>query len=238
LGKKPADQASNQPNGSGDAVDLETELDDDASGTDSDDEDDDDADGGQSGAGGSRSIEQQIADGIAAALPSIQASFQSEIDRRVNGALNKVRGKAPAKKDDDGDGTDQGRTAPVADVRGARIAFREYLPDTIKLLGPEERSFANDYGQNLIRARAHSGFDDEDQTGREVAEATAEQIRKLRSFYSARTKRVLEAQGALVAQGGGQAPNGTAAPSSLGSAFEAAQKKDRELFPHRYADKQ
>ena len=71
--------------------------------------------------------------------------------------------------------------------------------------------------------------------GREVAVATAEFLKKARTFYSNRTKRVLEKSGALVAQGGGQSPGGTTPPSSVAAAFDAAAKKDRELFPERYA---
>lgn len=234
MGKKPADQTSNNgANGAGDAVDLEVDLDGDNNGSGSDDEDDDDDDAGSGTGDGS--IADQINAAIVAALPQISQQFQSEMDRRINSALNKGRKPAPKDDDDNGQQTAPGQTAPKADVRGARLAFREILPDSIKLLGDEERALANDFGQNLIRARALQGFDDEEQVGREAAVATAEFLKKARTFYSNRTKRVLEKSGALAAQGGGQSPHGDAPPSTVAAAFEAAAKKDRELFPERYA---
>jgi hypothetical protein len=236
MAKKPADQTStNGTNGAGDAVDLEVDLDNDNAGSGSGDEDDDDDDDDEDSAGGG-DIAAQIQAGIAAALPQISRQFQSEMDRRINSALNKGGRKPASKDDDDNEQQDSSRQAPPkADVRGARLAFREILPDSIKLLGDDERALANDFGQNLIRARALQGFDDEEQVGREVAAETATFLRKARDLYSSRTKRALERSGALVAQGGGQSPGGQTPPSTVAAAYDAAQKKDRELFPERYA---
>ena len=242
MSKKPADQASNQPNGSGDAVDLNMDLDgdtNDSGAADGDADEDEDGTGGS----GNGDLSTQITAAVEAAMVIAQRRFEAETDRRVNKALAKVQGKGkPAAKDSDEDEDEDsgsGRQArPAADVRGARIAFREYLPDEIKLFSTEERQLATDFGQNLIRSKALEGFDDEDQMGLEAAKQTAAFLTRARNLYSSRTKRVLEKQGALVPQGGGQSPSGGQAGQTAGNAFELALKKDRELFPERYANQQ
>jgi hypothetical protein len=238
MGKKPADQTSNNgASGAGDAVDLETPLVGEGTGSGSEDEDDDDDDGDGTG-GDAGSIQAQIEAGIAAALPQIQKSFQSEMDRRINSALNRG-GRKPADKGGDEENDDKGgQKVPAANVRGARIAFREYLPESIRLLSSEERSLANEFGQSLIQARALRGFDDEDEVGQEVATATAEFLKKARDLYSSRTKRILQQQGALKEQADGQsAHGGDRKPDAMTDAFAAAEKKDRELHPQRYVGK-
>lgn len=241
MGKKPADQTSNQPSGSGDSVDLETELDgDDATDTDSDADEDDDADSSDSSTDGGTDIQSRIDAAVDRALERATRAFEAETDRRVNQALAKQAGKGPAKtgtKDDDS-GNGGGQVTATADVRGARIAFREYLPDTIKLLGTEERQIATEIGQSLIRSRAFDGFEDEDAVGREVATQTAEILKKARTFYSGRTKRVLEKQGALIPQSGGQSSGGGGQKDTPENAYEAALRKDKELHPERYANQQ
>lgn len=237
MGKKPAEQTSNQPNGSGDEVDLENGLNDESGagdGDQDDDQDDDEQDGAE------LTIAQQIERGIAAALPTIQKGFQSEMDRRINSALagGRKKGEQQQRQDQQEQQEEQQQGAPRADVRGARLAFRDALPDQINLFSAEERKLATDYGQNLIRARALQGFDDEDQVGHEVAVATAQFLQAARSLYSSRTKRVLDSQGLLVKQdGSGQAPGGKTPPNSVASAYELAEKKDRELYPERYIGK-
>lgn len=239
MAKKPADQSSNNGAGSaGDAVDLEAALGTDGTDGASEDEDDegDEGDEGEQG-GGSTDIASVVAAAVTAQMGAINRQFQAEMDRRINSALSKG-GRKPAKKDDDEEGEQvTGQAGTASDVRGARLAFREYLPESIRFLSSEERALANEFGQNMIRARAHAGFEDEDEAGREVAVATAEFLKKSRSLYSSMTKRALEKQGALIAQGGGQAPGGKIPPNGVAASFEAAEKKDRELFPERYAQK-
>lgn len=244
MTKKPAEQTSNQPGGSGDEVDLLDDHNDGGTGESDDDSEDGDDDG--DGDGGQQSIEQQIQAGIRAALPTITQTFQSEMDRRINSAINKVTRKNGTKKQQNDDDSDeqqqQTEVQPVADVRGARIAFREYLPMELKTFSSEEQALATEFGQSRIRALALQGFDDEDDAGRQAAQETAEFIKKARALYSKRTKAVLKRQGVLVetpGQSGGQTPGGgTKPPADLASAVEAARKKDMELFPHRYANQQ
>ncbi|QOP66156.1 hypothetical protein SEA_DANIELLEIGNACE_15 [Arthrobacter phage DanielleIgnace] len=242
-GKKPADQQStNGANGAGDAVDLETELDDDeGTGADSedDDEDDDDDSGAESSGGGSGDIQSQIAAAVAAAVKKVEQKFTAETDRRVNQALAKQRKKLGVDEDDDDE--DEGQkpksrrnAQPAADIRSARLVFREELPEHIKILGPEERELANQIGQSLIRSRGFEGFDDADEVGEEAAAQTAQLLKKARDFYSGRTKRVLEKAGALKDQPSGQSCNGGGG-KTVDNAFEAARKKDMELHPERYA---
>lgn len=237
MAKKPAGQTStNGTNGAGDAVNLEEELDgDNGSGSNTEDEDEDD----DSDDGDSADIGDRIERAIAAALPQIQKGFQSEMDRRINSALNRTRKPAGKGGDNDEDeDSGNGRQAAAANVRGARIAFREYLPDSIRLLSSAERELANEFGQSLIQARAVRGFDDEDQVGQEVATATAEFLKKARDLYSSRTKRILQKQGALKDQDGGQsAHGGDRKPDGMADAYAAAEKKDRELHPERYVGK-
>jgi hypothetical protein len=247
LPKKPAEQTSNQPGGAGDEVDLGADLDGTNDGDQGGDADDDggDDDGDQDGS--QQTIEQQIQAGIRAALPTITSTFQSEMDRRINSAINKVtrkNGPKPAQKKDADDGEqdeNQQQQVQPADVRGARIAFREYLPMEIKTFSTEEQALATEFGQSRIRALALEGFEDEDEAGKQAAQETAEFIKKARALYSKRTKAVLKRQGALVevpGSTGGQTPGQTPPPADLASAIEAARKKDMELFPHRYQNAQ
>ena len=225
-------------------LDLDADEDLDGDGTGGDGDGDDDSDD---------SVEAQVRRGIAAALPEIQRNFQSEMDRRINRVVKKLK---PAARQADGDGDDdeddepparqRSRTqrsqsragAPESDERGARVAFREYLPGQIKFLSEEERQGALRYGQLLILEESRKGFDDEDTVGRDVAQRVAEYVKGNRKFYSERTKRTLERQGALVKQegNGGSGGGGTPPPTSVDSAWKAAEERRRKLFPHQFKD--
>lgn len=221
--------------GSGQSVEelLEADadgVDDDAQGTGGDD----DGDGEDS-----NDVAAQVRKALQDFLPTIQDQTTREIDRRVNSALKKVRGSGKPNDDEDDDDADKGGKAPrqaQADVRGARIAFREYLPEKIRFLSPEEKAMATEFGLTQINAAAAKGFDDEDETGRQIAESTVAFIKKARSYYSGRTKKALEKQGALRKDDSGQNVYGTKPPGSTQTAFDRAAAKDRELFPHRYAN--
>lgn len=246
-------QSTSEKNGSGSAehagtesTDLDNLLEADA---DEDDDDVDDTDDGNDGGGdgddgdeGSgdvvKRMERLMERKLQEQRDALNAGFQREMDRRINSALGKVRkGQKQDRNDegnDDGDTSSESRPV-VADVRGARLAFRDYLPGEIRFLSPEEKQMATDFGLNLIRAQALKGFDDEDEAGREAAKATAAFLKKARGYYSGRTKKALEKQGVLKQEGSGQtyssAPNG-----KVQDAFERAKAKDRQLFPERYAN--
>lgn len=216
-----------------DLLEADADGDNDADGTD---EGNGGGEGGGDGEGegnGGTDIASIVRNTLRELLPEIQSETNREIDRRVNGALNKVRRpgtKPPAQqsKDEDEGGNDMPGT-PVADIRGARMSFREYLPDSIRFLSPEEKALATEYGLNMIGAKALSGFEDEDAVGKEVATKTAEFLKKSRTYYSERTKRALQKQGALKQDASGQQSHGTTPPGSVQSAFDKAEAKMREL---------
>lgn len=153
---------------------------------------------------------------------ALLAKVESRIDSRLNVVLREIRkqngqqdgSKKTAQKQALKDQED----APTADVRGARLAFRDYLGDEgLKFLGAEERRFATDLGQALIKARALDGFDDEDEVGREVAKEVSEKIKSLRTYYERSTKTALRRQGLLPDQKGGQQAAGTAGAGGVHS---------------------
>lgn len=192
--------------------------------------------GGDGGAGegegnGTTDIAAAVKAALQELLPSIQDSTNREIDRRVNGALNKVRkpGAKPQQQQDEGNDGDGGTAPVVADVRGARLAFREYLPDQIRFLSPEEKALATEFGLTAINAKAAKGFDDEDAAGREAAAETVAFLKKARRYYSDRTKRALEKSGALKQDGQGQTSHGTTPPGVSKDPFERAKAKMAEL---------
>jgi hypothetical protein len=233
----PAGDGNGDQPGSNEA--LENLLEDDADG-DNDGGDGTGGDGGDGGDGegeggaGPVDIRAAVREALADLLPQIQDQTTREIDRRVNGALAKVRkpGAGNQQQQDDGgaggDSTMPGK--PAADIRGARIAFREYLPEQIRFLSPEEKALATEFGLNALKAAALNGFTDEDAAGKEAAAATVKFIKSSRTYYSARTKKALEKQGALIVKdGSGQTSHGTTPPGNVQSAFDKAAKKMEEL---------
>ena len=218
LGKKPADQTSDHSDADAvDEVDIDLEADaDDDGDDDEDDSDDDDADGDDVGSIVEKAVNK--------ALAAQQLAFQSEMDRRINSALGgqrRTKTTAPAAKAD---------KETESDVRGARLAFREYLPGEMKFLSTEERKMATEYGMNLIKVAAAAGFDDEDSAGKNAAEETAKFFKASRQFYSARTKKALERQGALKDQKGGQSGGGLTGTTDIANSNTAAAERRARLF--------
>lgn len=226
LSKKPADQQAQQPGTDAvtdDEIDLAAHADED--GDEDGDDDEDGSDGGTGVGTGTQDIASIVSKAVTEALAAQARATESEIDRRINGALTKQR-KAPA--GDDGAGAQTPAAAPAADIRGARLAFREYLPSEMKFLSTEERKMATEYGMSLLKVAAAEGFTDEDTAGKKAAEQTALFFQKSRQFYSKRTKDALAKQGALKQQGGGQTGGGTATtPDVQASAANAAERRQR-----------
>lgn len=226
----------NGSTGSGQQLSVEELLEADADGVDGDAEG---TDGDGEGDGtDSTDVAEIVRKAMEAFLPKITDQTTREIDRRVNSALKEVRqgaGKSKDEGDGNADGGDKAPRMASADVRGARIAFREYLPEQIRFLSPEEKALATEFGLTQINAAAAKGFDDEDEAGRQAAETTVAFLKKARSYYSGRTKKALEKQGAIRKDGTGQNSYGTTPPGSAQTAFDRAEKKNRELFPERYA---
>lgn len=200
-----------------DDLDEDDDLDDD----DSDDEDgdeDDDTDEDEKSKGKKKYVTRE----------DLDAAMQKVGDRLVNTVLKEVRGGDLRRQQNRGTAGDKGQKqeqkAPVADVRGARLAFRDYLSDEAKFTSREERRFAMDLGQAMIRARALDGFEDEDKVGREVAEEVAEQVTSLRKHYQRSTIARLRSRGLLAPKKdgkSGQSGQGTTGGSgaTTGSQF-------------------
>lgn len=206
MGKKPASQTSDFPNGdSTDDIDLTGDLTDDESlnGEDNEDNEDEDDDGLVLG-GGKAESKKDISAVLDDFSEKLMGRVTSEIDRRINGALNKRNRKTG---DDDQD--DKQKGAPVvADVRSARLSFREAVTEEIRFISPEERQFGVEYGRLLIAAEAAKGFEDPDLVGEAAAVKVAEKLKELRKYYSNRTRAVLKQQGALKEQKDGQSNDG------------------------------
>ncbi|QGJ96461.1 hypothetical protein SEA_BEATUSCOMEDENTI_22 [Arthrobacter phage BeatusComedenti] len=233
MGKKPVDQKSKLPGADGVAdtdIDLEadadedTDSDDDDEDSDDDSEDDDDADEDDDTDGSD--VAALVAQGIQAAMPALMQGVTSEIDRRINSAISKTTRKGGTVQPSAGGGSTVTTSQDL--VRGARMSFREYLPGEIKLLSNEERKLATDYANGLLAQAAAKGFDDDDATGREVAEKTAAFLKSSRKLYTERTKKALERSGALKPQTGGQS-GGTGGTTDTKNAAEAALARRQRL---------
>lgn len=259
---KPAGQTSSTgAGGAGDAVtpqeiNLEVDLGDEGGeGGDGTGGDGGDGNDGGTGTGLPDPSDTSTEAVVARALAAQETRFNAELDRRVNSAVDKVtkkltRGKAKDDdEDDEGEDGDEGKggkagqpkvkSAPTgatsAQVRGARVAFREYLPDEIKILGTEEREIANELGLALIGSAARKPIDDDDELGEDVAKKVAAILKKARSFYSARTQAVLQRQGVVTPPANqGQSSNPGAGADTYAKSNQTALEKDRELFPDRY----
>jgi hypothetical protein len=233
MGKKPVDQQSKLPGADADAdtdIDLEADADedtDDADDDDSDDDSDDDDDDEDDSNGSSSDVAALVTKGIQAAMPALMQGVTSEIDRRINSAISKTTRKGGTVQPPAGGGSTV-TTSPEL-VRGARISFREYLPGEIKLLSNEERKIASDYANGLLAAAAAKGFDDDDATGRDIAEKTAAFLKSSRKLYSERTKKALERSGALKPQSGGQSGGTGGGTTDTKNAAEAALARRQRL---------
>lgn len=217
-----------------DPDESDDDADDDLDEDEDDDADDDDADD-DSKVKGKRKAPAAFDE------EALLAKVESRIDRRLNAVLREIRKpatKAPAR----GTGAPAARSSrqqqepepevPEADVRGARLAFRDELAET-KFISPVERRFALDLGQTLIRARALDGFADEDVVGREVAEQVAKTVKDLRTHYEKQVKAALRRRGLLPEQKDGQSPGGGTGGGTAAADSELA--KGKELAAQRHA---
>lgn len=202
---------------------------------------DDGGDGGDGGGSDDRLDEDQV---LARLEQRLGERFDAIADRRINSLLDRMerQGRSRRGRDDRGRGDDRGgdgdrgrqqdRT-PVADVRAARSAFREYVGDSgLRFIDPEERQLAMDLGAALIGARAVDGFDDEDAVGREVADKVVKQVQALRKLYQRKTREELKRRGVLADDGKGQHQRG---PRSAGAAseYEKGAQQAKEMFKER-----
>jgi hypothetical protein len=83
-----------------------------------------------------------------------------------------------------------------ADVREARMAFREYLPDRIRVSNPAEREIAADLGARLITEQLADGGDP-DRAARSAVDTVATRLRDYRRAIERQTVAALRRRGAL-----------------------------------------
>lgn len=167
--------------------------------------------------------------------------FDAIADRRVNAILNEMRrtGQTPGQQ------TEQQQQQPppaqqsapgqstAAVERAARLAFREYIGDELRFINAEERAFAMDLGQSLIREQAGPDAD-EDRVGRDVARSVADRVKKLRKTYEDLTVAGLRQRGALVERPGQPPRANVGAPNA--SEYDRGQQLAKERLASRFKE--
>lgn len=242
AGQREDDDQNGQRTGNEHEDDNDAEEDDLTGLLDGDDDADDDGDSG--GDDGNRDGGQQQSEFMTA------QQVESALDRRINAVIREVRKQRNNDDDDDDDDRGQRRrggqksnrsqkqtpTGPSReDVREARSTYREFVADEIRFLGNEEREFARSIAEAQISRGLNRGDDPED-VGREVAEAVASDVKRVREFYEARTVAALRRKGVLPKKSGStqqaqQAGGGQVGGS--GSDWQKGQSKAKEMFADR-----
>lgn len=216
-------------------------------------------DGGQAGqqGGGQQQGQDVTLESLAAQLGSLQQTFTSQLDQRINqvtGTLRREFGqRGQGQQQDQGQqGGDagqqgQGRAAgqPVgpdqADVREARSVARDALNDGgFRFVDPAERQLAMSMVNNEVAQRLAAGADP-DTAGAQAATAAVAELKKLRGAYESATLAALRTQGRLVEAPGTQqrvagmplvAGAVTGQPNAVG-AFQQGQADAARLLPGR-----
>jgi hypothetical protein len=227
-------------------------LDEEANGSDGGDGGDGGGDGGSDGGGAQggqpdAALVQAIVGQVTQAL---EQRFDSIADRRVNAILKEVRKSGQQQDGGQGSGGQPEQPAPAAGpdqgvLRGARLAYREYVGGEIKFLANQERDFAAEMAARILAERvADAGPNaDDDRIGREVAKEVAGHVKGLRKFYEDRTVQALKRKGLLPDDGTsqttsstagktGQPPKGATKPGDQ-SGFAAGAAKAQEMYGHR-----
>lgn len=194
------EQQNQQPPEEDDDSDLDLtegiDNDQDGAGGDADDDQDDDQGGDDDGSSDDGEGDDNQAPPWVSAF---EQRMTSEIDRRINSAMNKQnRRQGPQQKQQSRQ--QEQRQPAAADERGARLVLRETLNESMTFLSPEERSAAIQYGKDKIAARAARGFEDPDEVGEKVAGEVKAFVEQNRKFYSGRTRSLLKKKGLLVEQ--------------------------------------
>lgn len=211
----------------------------------------DGGDGGSDGGDGGQETQPDAA--LVAAIvgqvtTALEARFDAIADRRVNAIVKEVRKQGGTQTPPAGQQQQEQPPASGIDqgvLRGARLAYREYVGSEIKFLGNEERDFAADLAARILQERvAAAGSDaDEDRIGRDVARDVGKQVKDLRKFYEGRTVAALKRKGLLPEEAGsttttpqagktGQPPKGTTKPGDQ-SGFSAGAAKAQQMFANR-----
>ena len=181
------------------------------------DDDADDLDDGEDGDLDDDDPMDEVVDEVSRRL---EGKIASMFDRRVNAVLKEIRGHGRGGNKRTERHRDRDDRTSTSDVRGARLAFREELSDQVRFISAEERRFAQDLGRSLIEARALTGFEDEDEVGREVADEVAERVVAMRRHYQQRTRQALVKRGLLEDKTTGSPAPGRGKKKSIESEYK------------------
>lgn len=182
--------------------------------------------------------------------PALQALIAREAnriaDQRINQVLQRQRGgqqqgqQQGTRQQQGGQQQGQqqpeshggGRGASPADVREARMVYREYVGDKITFVGDEERQFAADLAAALLPGMLEAGADVET-AGQQVATQVAERVKSTRQFYQRKTIKALQQRGVLPEDfRPGQPPKGTTQPGGAQS-WKAGEERARAMYGDR-----
>jgi hypothetical protein len=183
-------------------------------------------------------------------LAQAAAAAQSETDRRVNQVVGTLRSEfaqtlqaaGVAPQGQVGQPQPQGQpagsqSAPSAsNLQEGRSAYREFVNDEVKFLGPAERELAQSISGVLLAERIGQGESPE-RAGRAVARDVATQIKAIRSMYESQVLGALAARGVQLPAVGGQQPlqPGQASQQLAGQAsgFATGAAKAQEMYRNR-----
>jgi hypothetical protein len=189
--------------------------------------------------------------------PALKALISKEAnriaDKRINQALAKRGNRRAGRRDnadDDGDGDDdkggnggkpkgKQETGPTsADLREARLVYRDFVRDEIEFIDNDERAFAADLAQGMLRDRL-ADHEDVEEAGEAVATEVAKRVRTLRANYQKATIAGLKRRGVLPkdwksTDKGGQQKRG---PASRGTqaALDEGARRAQQVRPGRFA---
>lgn len=190
-----------------------------------------------------------FAEQLAAMEQRLAASFQSEMDRRINQVVTRQRqggggGVQQDAQQQPRQGSGGGTATPVpaaADFREARYAYQAYVNDEIRFLSADERAYAADLAAAALPSRLTSG-EDPDQAGRVVAADVAKRVKSLRAMYERRVVSALQKKGALAGDYGRPAgqPNTQQQIQSTGGNgdWSKGEERAKQMFAHRFAQNQ
>lgn len=188
-----------------------------------------------------------------ATADEIARIVESTVDRRINAVLREVRGQGGSGQQGQQQGGQQGQSAEqgggqqqqtsgqaapagptAADLREARLVYREYVQDEVQFLGTVEREHASTLAGALIQERLQRG-DDHETAGREAAKTVASTVKNLRQHYEQQTIAALQRRGLLPKDGRGPGQQPVPGPQAPGdqSSFAAGATKAATMFADR-----
>jgi hypothetical protein len=164
------------------------------------------AEQGDSGGGGEQTPAPTV-ESLQAALGEMRGSFQAEVDRRVNQVVSTLRGEMAQMGQQPSAVPVAPPAAPLpspagppqtssADLREARMVYREFVGESLQFVGPQERALAQDLSSMQLLQAIQSGMDP-DTAGRHVASQVTSRILDARGMYEASVVNALRRSGRL-----------------------------------------